>query len=416
MSERKPDVIVIGAGVIGLTAALALQRRGLSVTLVERTGVAAQASAGNAGAFAFSDVLPLASPGIMRKAPKWLLDPNGPLAVPWRYAPQITPWLLRFWRASRPHRVAAGVVAQAALNNLARERLFPLLDDVGLRQALTRSGNLEVYESEAELDAVRRYWDARADHGIAFEHIHGAADIAAVQPGLHPRFKAATLTPEWYHIDDPADFCRRLGAIFQRRDGTLQIADAVALEGRGERATVRLADGATLSADHVVVCAGAWSHRLARTLGDRIPLETERGYNVTLPLDAFDLGPQITFGGHGFVVTRLATGIRIGGGVELGGLDLPPNHRRAAAMLAKARAFLPDLKVGEGRRWMGFRPSLPDSLPVIGPATRDPRVVYAFGHGHLGLTQSAATAELVADLVTGRGSAIDLTPFRPDRF
>ena len=166
----------------------------------------------------------------------------------------------------------------------------------------------------------------------------------------------------------------------------------------------------------MVVAAGAFSHRIARTLGERIPLETERGYNTTLPPGAFDLRTQVTFGGHGFVVSRLSTGIRVGGAVELGGLNLPPNFRRSDAMLKKAKAFLPALKTENGVQWMGFRPSLPDSLPAIGRARATPRVTYAFGHGHLGLTQSAGTARLVADLLTGRTPAIDLAAFSPQRF
>ena len=171
-----------------------------------------------------------------------------------------------------------------------------------------------------------------------------------------------------------------------------------------------------IRADRVVVAAGAFSHRIARTLGETIPLETERGYNTTLPSDALDLRMQVTFGGHGFVISRLSTGIRVGGAVELGGLDLPPNYKRSEAMLGKAKAFFPDLKTSGGVQWMGFRPSLPDSLPAIGRAKASRNVVYAFGHGHLGLTQSAGTARLVADLLTDAAPAIDLTPFSPQRF
>ena len=171
-----------------------------------------------------------------------------------------------------------------------------------------------------------------------------------------------------------------------------------------------------LRAPQVVLAAGAFSHRIARSLGDKIPLETERGYNTTLPADAVDLRVQITFGGHGFMVTKLDNNIRVGGAVELGGLDAPPNYKRAEAMLAKAKAFLPDLKTEGGRQWMGFRPSLPDTLPVIGMAPATSRIIYAFGNGHLGLTQSAAMARLVADLATGKPTPIDIKPFSPARF
>ena len=165
-----------------------------------------------------------------------------------------------------------------------------------------------------------------------------------------------------------------------------------------------------------MIAAGAWSHRLTNTLGENIPLETERGYNTTLPVSAFDLKRQLTFGAHGFVVTPLACGVRVGGAVEFAGLDASPNYARAANLLAKAKRFMPELRTEGGTEWMGFRPSLPDSLPAIGHAAADERVIYAFGHGHLGLTQSAATARLVADLMSGRRPPIDLAPFSPQRF
>ena len=151
-------------------------------------------------------------------------------------------------------------------------------------------------------------------------------------------------------------------------------------------------------------------------MGDRIPLETERGYNTTLPAGAFDLQRQLTFAGHGFVVTPINGGVRVGGAVELAGLQAPPNFARADALLAKAKTFMPGLRTQGGTQWMGFRPSLPDSLAVIGPAPGDARVIYAFGHGHLGLTQSAATAELVCSLMAGAAPALDLAPFSPARF
>ena len=169
-------------------------------------------------------------------------------------------------------------------------------------------------------------------------------------------------------------------------------------------------------ARQLVIAAGAWSHLLAQQFGDRVPLETERGYNTTLPKAAFDVKRQLIFPGHGFVITPLETGLRIGGAVELGGLQRPPNFARSKAMLEKARRFLPGLDPSGGREWMGYRPSLPDSLPVIGRARSAANVFYAFGHGHLGLTQSAATARLIRDLVTNAAPAIDLTPFSGQRF
>ncbi|MXN44992.1 FAD-dependent oxidoreductase [Shinella kummerowiae] len=411
----QPGVVVIGAGVVGLSAAIAAQARGLSVTVLEREAPAAGASAGNAGAFAFTDILPLASPGILKKAPKWLLDPLGPLSVPPSYAFQIAPWMFRFWRACSAGRVAHSTAAQTALMDLSKAELEPFLTQTGTIAMLRKEGNLQVYESQAELNAALPGWKAREQHGVEFRHM-GAADMAIIQPGLAPRFTHGTFTPGWYSIADPKLYTLALAEHFSAQGGTIERAEVSGLHPIEGGVEIRTTDGRTLRAQNVVLAAGAFSHQVARSLGETIPLETERGYNTTLPIDAFDLRTQVTFGGHGFVVTRLSTGIRVGGAVELGGLKLPPNFRRSEAMLEKARSFLPGLKSQGGVQWMGFRPSLPDSLPAIGRARATPRVVYAFGHGHLGLTQSAGTARLVADLLTNDRTAIDIAAFSPQRF
>jgi D-amino-acid dehydrogenase len=414
--EAACDVLVIGAGIVGVAIALRLQQDGRAVVLIDREGVAAQASRGNAGALAFSDILPLASPGILRKAPRWLLDPLGPLTIRPSYLPRIAPWLVRFWRASLHDRVRASTAAQAAMMDLSALETPRMFADAGASDMLHGDGVLHLYESEAELAASAPGWRARADHGIAFTHLRGAAAIAEFQPGLSPALVAATFVPGWMTVGDPLVVTETLARHFERRGGRIRRADAAALAPGSAGVAVRLRDGPDIVAQRVIVAAGAWSHHLARTLGERIPLETERGYNTTLPVGAFDLKRQLTFGGHGFVVTPLDCGVRVGGAVELAGLDAAPNYARAATMLAKAKRFVPGLRTEGGTQWMGFRPSLPDSLPAIGPAAADARVVYAFGHGHLGLTQAAATARLVADILADRPPSLDLLPFRPQRF
>jgi D-amino-acid dehydrogenase len=408
------DVMVIGAGVIGLSAAIAARTQGFSVAVIDREGPAAGASAGNAGAFAFTDILPLASPGILKKAPKWLLDPLGPLALPPAYMLQIAPWMYQFWRSCAPSRVARSIVAQTSLMDLSKAELEGFLDRSGTSGMLRKEGNLQVYESDSEFHASLPGWQVRHEHGIEFRHMD-AEEMAVIQPGLSPRFTRGTFTPAWYSISDPKLYTLALAEHFRAIGGRILVAEVEALRPQGDGVEVVTSGGAR-HAKQIVVSAGAFSHRIARTLGEKIPLETERGYNTTLPIDAFDLKTQITFGGHGFVVTRLSTGIRIGGAVELGGLALPPNFKRSEAMLAKARMFLPGLKTAEGTQWMGFRPSMPDSLPVIGRARTTGRVIYAFGHGHLGLTQSAGTARLVLELLTERNPSVDLVPFSPQRY
>jgi D-amino-acid dehydrogenase len=411
----RSDIIVIGAGIIGVTCALALQRDGHRVRILDRKGVAAEASRGNAGAFAFSDVEPLATPGILRKAPKWLLDPLGPLSIPPAHALPLLPWMLRFWRASWQDRYAAAVAAQAGLMHHSRAALERLIGQAAGEALMRREGQLQVYEGEAAYRASLPAWELRRQHGVRFDLLQSPGALAEIQPGLSPRFTHAGYTPDWMNTVDPAQWTEHLAQQFVAAGGVIEMADIRALRQVEGGIEIETATGKT-RADQVVLAAGAWSHLLARTLGDRIPLETERGYNTTFPTAGFDLRTHLTFADHGFVVSKIGEGLRVGGAVELGGLRLPPNYKRAETLLRKARDFLPGFDPQGGTHWMGFRPSLPDSLPIISRAPRADRVIYAFGHGHLGLTQSAGTAELVAALAGWRDPAISLAPFDSGRF
>lgn len=370
--ELACDVLVIGAGIVGLAIAMRLQQEGRRVTLIDRTGVAAEASRGNAGAFAFTDILPLASPGMLRRAPCWLLDSLGPLSIAPAYLPRIAPWLFHFWRAS-PERVKASAAAQAALMNLSIGETDALLAAAGATDMLRSDGVLHLYESEAELVASQPGWQARADHGIAFTHLHGAQAIAELQPGLSPALVAATFLPAWKTIADTLLLAQALVRRFVALGGRLRRGEALALEPSAGGIVVPLGGSRRITAQQVVVAAGAWSHRLARTLGERIPPETERGYNATLPVAAFDLKRQLPFGGQGFVVTPLVRGVQVGGAVEFTGLDAPPNFERAAVLLAKAKALHAGPATAGGTQWMGFRLCLPDSLPAIGATARGAR-------------------------------------------
>ncbi|MCC5867406.1 MAG: FAD-dependent oxidoreductase [Gammaproteobacteria bacterium] len=410
------DVLVIGAGIIGISAALALQAQGRNVLVLDRKGAGAEASKANAGAFAFSDIVPLATPGIMRTAPKWLLDPLGPLSIPPTYLPRVASWLWRFWRASRPARYRAALDAQAALMRLSQAALDRQAAAVAGAHLLRPEGQLQLFDSAQSFRASLPVWEERARHGIRFRLLESAAAIAEIQPGLAARFTHAGYTPDWVNAGDPAQWLAHLAEVFRARGGQTERADVAALAGDDGAVRVMLNGGDTRRADLVVLAAGAWSRHLACGLGDAIPLETERGYNTTLPAGAFDLRTHLTFADHGFVVSRVGDGVRVGGAVELGGLTRPPDYRRAEVLLQKAERFMPGLRREGGTQWMGFRPSLPDSLPVIGRAPGCPRVIHAFGHGHLGLTQAAGTAEIVAALAAGAPPPIDPTPFSPSRF
>jgi D-amino-acid dehydrogenase len=402
--------------VVGIATAALLAEAGHNVTVMDRSGLAEETSKGNAAALAFSDIMPLASPKILLRAPKWLLDPLGPLTIRPSYLPRLTPWLWQFWKASLPSRYRASIETQTALMRLAETEMMALVDRAGIAGMVRHDGSLELYESEAELNAASTGWRQREQAGIAFEHVRGQR-LVELQPGLSPRFVAGTFLPGWKTVSEPQAFALALWAHAQRCGATFEKAEIAGLERSEAGPSVRLADGTTRGADRIVICAGAWSTRLINPVTRlRIPLDTERGYNTTLPKGAFDLKRQLIFGNHGFVMTPLSTGVRVGGAVELGGLDLPPNYARSKSMLEKAATFLPGLKTTGGVEWMGFRPSLPDSLPVIGTLPEDPSILLGFGNGHLGLTQAAAMGRLIADLADDRTPSIDITACRPDRF
>jgi D-amino-acid dehydrogenase len=414
-SSGKCDVLVIGTGIIGVMSALYLQNAGRSVTFLERGEIARGASAGNAGILAFPEIIPIPAPGIMKKAPRWLVDPLGPLSVPPAYAMKIAPWLWRFWKASSPRRFQYGLDVQMRMMALAASEMQKVGAVPELAGHISNTGTLDLYDNRTSFDAARHDWDLKEKAGIAFSRVD-RSEIERLQPGLAPQFQHAMFTPGGLQVADPYEFTRSIADLVLARGATLHKGEATRIEMVGESTIVSLKSGEKIDADKVIIACGAWSKTLAASLGDVVPLETERGYNTTLPEGAFDLTRQLYFNDHAFVVTPLSSGIRVGGAVELGGLDLPPNFRRSEALLNKAKRFLPGLKTEGGKQWMGFRPSLPDCLPVIGPSRASNSVIYAFGHGHLGLTQSAATAQLVTDLVTGAHPAISVDPFRASRF
>ncbi|MGD1886553.1 MAG: NAD(P)/FAD-dependent oxidoreductase [Cohaesibacteraceae bacterium] len=409
------DQCVIGAGIIGLSIAYSLTRAGQKVVVVDPDGMANGASSGNAGAFAFADVEPLASLGTLLRSPRWLLDPLGPLSLPLSHALPMLPWMTGFARACVPDTHAASTKAQAALMRLAKEHTESFFQKAGLGDHIRREGALYLYEGEKAFNAAAEVWKVRADHGVGFEPVTGER-LATLQPGLGPSYTHAMFVPDWLMVTDPHDLTKALGERTVALGAKFhQIgADDITLDDEGGIA--QLSDGDSVKAQKAVVAAGAWSGKLAARLGDKVPIQPERGYNTTLPKSAFDLKRQLVLPGDGYVITPLASGIRVGGAAEFAGFKRKPDFRRSAAMLKKSEKVMSGLKTEGGEVWMGIRPSLPDTLPVIGPASKDNRVIYALGHGHLGLTQCVATAMTVRDLALGNPPPIDIHPYRVERF
>jgi D-amino-acid dehydrogenase len=417
-SEAK-RVAVIGAGMVGVCAASWLQRDGHSVFLVEAGEPGHGASFGNAGCFNGSSVTPVSMPGTIRNVPRWLTDPLGPLSLRWTYLPAIAPWLLRFMRAGTPEKVHAQARALRPLVGPTLEALNPLVSAAGAEDLVHRLGHLYVYRSTESLGKDRLAWELRRENGVEIDEFD-ADGLRQLEPALSRDYVRGLLVRENGHTSNPLKLVERLLEHFLHSGGEIVHAKAHGFRLDGRRLAAIQTDTGDLPAEAAIVCAGAYSKPLAAALGDHVPLETERGYHLMIrDPESMPRIPTADADGK-FVATPMDTGLRFAGTVELAGLAAPPDWRRAQVLLAQGRQMLPGLAASHPEDrisvWMGHRPSLPDSLPVLGPSSGSPDVVYAFGHGHVGMTAAPMTGKIVADLVAGRTPPINIAPFAAGRF
>ncbi|GGD87213.1 amino acid dehydrogenase [Rhizobium anhuiense] len=410
------SIVVVGAGIIGVTIAYELQRRGLSVTLVDRDAPGRGASYGNMASIAVTEFMPASRPGIWAQMPKWLLDPEGPVRIRPGYLPKLVPWFLRFLAASRPSKLRALEAAGAALCGRVYDDLDALLKETGLTHMLTAEGCLSLYTDEAEFKADREHIEILERFGFRYEILGGNA-IRELEPFLTTKIGNAVLFPDNRSIIDPYRLVTALAERFEALGGRTVRGEIAGLEqGEAGVSALRLADGRSLTTEKVVLAAGAFTARLSALLREHIPLETERGYHTQIMEPGISMRHSIIWPARAFMVTPTAGGIRVGGTVEMAGLDASPDYRRAKILVKRAQEALPDLQVRQATEWMGHRPALPDTVPVMGPSAKRRNVWYATGHGHLGLTYAATTGRLMADLITGVQPPVDMQPYRVDRF
>ena len=408
--------VVIGAGMIGVCCALFLQRDGYSVTLIDRQGPGEGASYGNGSMLTCEAVVPIQTPGIVWRVPGMLLDPLGRLSVRWGYLPRLVPWLTRFLRESRWPRVEAASIALARLLDQALLDFDPLLRQAGAEAMVRRTGFLMVYESEAGFRRAAPLIDLQRRRGVEME-ILDQETLRAREPKLAPIFARAIHYPEVAQALDVFRLVQVLAESFVSQGGTLkreEVRDFAFASDRRVEAVVT--DRGRHPCDALVVAAGAWSRPLVRRLGSDTLLETERGYSVLMPDPGVVPNTPLYSTERGIVFSPMEIGLRVAGTVELGGLEAPPDWRRAEALLTHARRWLPGLNTEGAEPWIGFRPSMPDSVPVISASPRYDNAFFAFGHGHGGIGLGARTGRLIADLAAGRSPNIDMAPYRVDRF
>ncbi len=406
-------IAIIGAGFVGLSSAYWLRRDGHQVTLFDPRGAAGGASFGNAGTFATYACIPVNNPGVFQNLHHYLFSSSSPFRLNLRYLPRVSPWLLRFLISSTTRRYEQSAEALSELLAQAYAGYGDLIQDARLEPFLNRKSALYLYSSKRGYEGAQASLDLRRQLGVEAEELT-PREIQELEPELAPIFYRGVLFPGTWHLNSPAGFLKALEAWLVEQGLTLKHDSVERLVPKGEEVLL-LTTQEEQSFDHVVVAAGAFSGKFAKQCGDRIPLDTERGYHITFPGAERLLSRPAGWAESGFYMTPMTGGLRTAGTVELAGLG--ERHNRALLTLLRRSAARALPKLPEPRdEWLGFRPTLPDGLPVIGTSSDSPRVLYAFGHQHIGLTLGGLSGRLVADLVADRPLPLDLSACSPRRF
>ena len=409
------SAVVIGAGIVGAACAHRLRALGFDVVLVERGAPGDACSFGNAGRIATSLVTPRSVPGLLRKVPGMLMDRRHPLKTSLGFILRNLAWCARFAKAGTPREVARITDALHVLLSRGDAAIDRLAGATGATDVLRTDGAFYVYQNPALAEAAR---DAMAEsdrRGTPVRYVTGD-EIRDIDPAIPTSVACGFHKPEERFLRSPLELTTKVVSAFAEAGGVLVRDEVVRLEARAGRAPRVHCRNASYEADKVVVAAGAWSPRLASQLGVRILIAPERGYHAMLPRAGVGLKTTIHYGDRLISMTPMTDGLRVSSGAELAEADAAPNWKRHDIVIEGSKALFPELDDTGATRWMGPRPTTPDTLPIIGAHPAHPGVLFATGHGQLGLTLSALTAEIVGDLATGRVPNFDLAPYRPDRF
>jgi len=409
----KTDIAIVGAGIIGLATALRLAAAGREVVVIDPNEPGMGASYGNAGIIASYGCAPIGNPDVLRNLRGLLFDSESPLAIRHAALPALLPWLSRFAWQSMPARARRNGHALAGLLKDAMPAWRDLAMQADASDLFRHEGCLHVYRDQ--MPSRDDEWAARLrdELGVRQDRL-SPADVATLEPALPP-VAGGVFFPDAAHVVDPRALTRRLAAAAESSGASLQRAGVERLEPQDNGQIRLVGRDLAVDASTVVLAAGAWSHALARQGGANVPLDTERGYHIEFTMEACPIKRPVSPVDLGFYVTPMDGRLRVAGTVELGGLSAPLNPDRVALLERGVRKLFPALGPIQ-TQWLGFRPSLPDSLPVIGPSRRHPNLIHAFGHGHLGLTLAGVTSRMVASLIDARNNVSDLSAFQPDRF
>lgn len=413
-----PHATIIGAGIVGVSTAAFLQRASYRVTLIDRLPPGEGCSFGNAGGIAFAEIKPNIHPRVFAKIPGWLLDPLGPLTIRWPYLPRALPWFMAAARNGMPSRVKAITAARADLGLRVLNDFETLLKAAGHHNLMDYRETLRLFDNERQFNSEADERALKKSHGLECQTFTGD-EAREMEPAIAKHISHGAFHGGWTFVRNPERVVKSIAEQIVRDGGEIVSDDVVKIEvSEGSAKSINLQSGRIVDLDRLVICAGAYSHLLAKQLGEKVLLEAERGYHMVLPNSGITLSRSLTYARTPAVATPMDMGLRLAGTAEFAGLDAAPNWARADVLWKIFKKLLPDLGAPDAAttRWMGRRPSTPDSLPVIGPSTTVSNVWYGFGHGHMGLTWGPTTGRLISELMTGVRSNIDLAPFRVNRF
>jgi len=412
MGVQTRSVIVVGAGIVGVSTALWLQRDGFAVTLIDREGPAAGTSYGNAGVIASGAIVPVSVPGLWRKAPGMLFSPNQPLFLKWSYLPRLLPFLRQYLGQSRNVDHIAGHLYE--LLHDAVDQHHALADGTPAARYITDDDWIYGYKDREAFLADSYGWAIRKKHGVPFEEMSGA-DLAAHDPALGQRFGHGVRLLRHGRIVDPGAYVTALMENFCDKGGVFRKARITDVHLANGTCTGIETDKGPMTADHYVLTLGPWSGPLAAKLGITTPLESERGYHIEFVNPSITLRNSVMVTSGKFAMHSMTGRLRCAGMVEFGGLDAAPSKAPFDLLRRQVKALFPDLTYDRVDEWMGHRPSTPDSLPVIGTAPRADNLTLGYGHQHVGLTAGPKTGRWLAQIASGRGPNTDLAAFSPGR-
>ena len=411
----KKRIAIIGAGIVGVSTAIWCLRDGHDVVLIDKAGPAEGTSFGNGGVLASSSVIPVAVPGLIRTAPGMLLSRNQPLFMKWAYAPKVLPWLMKFLRTANADGVRHRAKAMMPIIGDSLADHQALAAGTGAEKWLVPSDYLFMYNNRAHYEADAFGWKVRKELGWDWDTLDEQA-LREYDPIYGPSVGFAARFKNHGRIADPGQYVKDLAAYAQSQGVRLIIGAASDVVRESGKVTGLRVDGETVPCEVAVVATGAWSGPLAKNLGLKVPLESERGYHLELwEPNMIPRSPVMIASGK-FVVTPMDGRIRLAGVVEFGGLEAPPSRAPFDLLRRNILAAIPGLEWKETTEWMGHRPSISDSLPLIGEAPNIKGAFLGFGHDHVGLTGGPKTGRLLAQMISGKKPNVDLTAVSPARF